>query len=116
MEQTGVYSEEDVSNWEESNINSVTDEWSSVKVRRKENKQKYSDQCTYQFNCPSGTGCTKKHSEEEKEYFRIRKEDGGIHSAKSRFVDISRRKDARISRKNVNLLMEKPMLGVFNVI
>ncbi len=27
-------------------INSVTDEWSSVKVRRKENKQKYSDQCT----------------------------------------------------------------------
>ncbi len=73
MEQTGVYSEEDVSNWEESNINSVTDEMSSVKVRRKENKQKYSDQCTNQFNCPSGTGCTKKHKEEEKEYFRIRK-------------------------------------------
>ncbi len=77
LEKIGVYSQEDLEE---------TDDWSSVKVRRKEKKQKYSDQCTHRFNCRYGTGCTKKHTEEEKEYFRTRKDGTGESTAQSQVL------------------------------
>ncbi len=68
LEKIGVYSQEDLEE---------TDDWSNVEGRRKKKKQKYSDQCTYEFNCLYGTGCRKKHTEKEKEHFRTRNDGRG---------------------------------------
>ncbi len=91
LEKTGVYSQEDLEE---------TDEWSGVKVRRKEKKQKYSDQCTHRFNCRFGTGCTKKHTEEEKEYFRTRKDGRGNPLRKVRCCTHFQEKRCKYPRKD----------------
>ena len=44
--------------------------YTTVKRKQKPKHQKYSDPCTYKFNCPYGGKCANKHTNKEKEFFK----------------------------------------------
>ena len=56
------------------------DDWTTYRRKPRGHdrlRQRYSEPCPYKFNCKFGTRCQHQHSEEEKRYFRGRKDGRG---------------------------------------
>lgn len=89
------------------------DKLSAVRSKKR-SSQFYSDPCRYMYNCSYGTKCRYKHTEEERQYFR-QKKDGRGNSLRK----VQECKHFRASRASfcgsVIMLMGRKMLGVFTV-
>ena len=81
LEQVGIYQPEDVHDGCERVYESEPSDEFTTHLRNPRGhhrlRQKYSDACPLKFNCRDGTGCQYKHSAEEIDYFKQRKQGRG---------------------------------------
>ena len=82
LEQVGIYNDDDVHDGCENESVYESDPAKDFttclrKSGSKPFKQKYSEYCPLKFNCKYGTGCQYKHTDEEKTYFKGRKQGKG---------------------------------------
>lgn len=82
LEQVGLYDKKDVFAGHENDKNYVSvseEKWSTVQSKhtRPRNRQLYSDPCPHRFNCSNGTKCRYKHTDEEMQDFKRRKNGRG---------------------------------------
>ena len=83
LEQVGLYSPDDVCAGYENEASYVSDHVSEEgwrifqKKHRPQSRQRYTEECPNHYNCFYGTRCYRGHSDEEKVYFKRRKEGRG---------------------------------------
>ncbi len=82
LEQVGIYNDEEALAGSDSDVIYEADPSNDWKTYRRQPhghrlRQQYSDLCPYKYNCKFGTRCQYQHTEDEKTYFKGKKEGRG---------------------------------------